>query len=136
MSMCPHCKNKGYIDLGNRDVPCECLAGDRIAWNHPEAGGPVTGAEVKRYFRSLSREEVPKYRCHLCNDTGTIETGNNDLPCKCPAGDTAQFNICEVVGLVTGAEVKRHFLNFSPDPIEVGMHGMKAEDLPGRKKKN
>jgi PleD family two-component response regulator len=56
--------------------------------------------------------------CKYCLDTGVIETGNNDLPCFCPAGDKAQFNISEVEGRsVTGAEVKAHFLNNSPDPL-------------------
>lgn len=56
-------------------------------------------------------------KCTRCNDTGVIETGNNDLPCTCSAGDTALFNIAQVSGRpVTGAEVKRHYLNNSPEP--------------------
>lgn len=58
--------------------------------------------------------------CTQCNDTGVIETGNNDLPCDCEAGASAVFNI----GLdapVTGAQVRRHFLNNSPEPIR--LHG-------------
>ncbi len=32
--------------------------------------------------------------CPHCNDTGVIETGNNDLPCEhCPKGQTAVFNV-------------------------------------------
>lgn len=69
-------------------------------------------------------------RCSMCGDTGVYETGNNDLPCGCPAGAKALFNIAGVVGQVTGEEVRRHFLNGSPDPIAPG----RAEDLPGRKK--
>lgn len=58
--------------------------------------------------------------CENCKETGVIETGNNDLPCDCPAGDTVLFNIAGVTGMVTGAEVKRHFLNGSPEPIRTG----------------
>ena len=32
--------------------------------------------------------------CPKCRGTGVIETGNNDLPCDCPAGDTAEFSVC------------------------------------------
>lgn len=46
-------------------------------------------------------------RCAKCGDTGVIETGNNDLPCNCPAGDMALFNTCE--GVKTGAEVRATF---------------------------
>lgn len=42
--------------------------------------------------------------CRRCNDRGVIETGNNDLPCDCPAGDTALFNTER--GTETGAEIK------------------------------
>ena len=31
--------------------------------------------------------------CDDCGGTGVIETGNNDLPCKCQAGDLAMFNV-------------------------------------------
>ena len=30
--------------------------------------------------------------CVKCQDTGVIETGNNDIACGCPAGKTAVFN--------------------------------------------
>ena len=46
--------------------------------------------------------------CPECNDTGVIETGNNDLPCECPAGDTALFNDADL-GTVTGAQLKDKF---------------------------
>ena len=72
-------------------------------------------------------------RCKKCNDTGVIETGNNDLPCDCPAGDRALFNVVGVKGPVTGAEMRRHFLNGSPEPIETGREDILASDLPGRK---
>ena len=67
--------------------------------------------------------------CKKCNDTGSIDTGNNDLPCDCPAADTALFNTAGVTGPVTGAELKRHFLNGSPEPID---HDIHASELPGR----
>jgi CheY-like chemotaxis protein len=55
--------------------------------------------------------------CSKCNDTGVIETGNNDLACSCEAGDRALFNEA-CVGLVTGAEIKQHYLNGSPEPLD------------------
>lgn len=46
--------------------------------------------------------------CPRCNDTGIIETGNNDLPCKhCRAGDKVTFNTTE--GPATGAELRRRW---------------------------
>jgi len=54
--------------------------------------------------------------CSRCKDTGVIDTGNNDLPCHCGAGDTAQFNVAGVRGPISGAEVKKHHLNGSPEP--------------------
>lgn len=74
-------------------------------------------------------------KCPTCNDTGVHETGNNDLPCDCPAGETALFNRAGVIGPVTGAEIKRHFLNGSPEPLHIGRDPMRAEDLPGRQEK-
>lgn len=57
-------------------------------------------------------------KCKFCKDTGVIETGNNDLPCDCVAGETALFNSAMVPdGPITGAQLKNHFLNDSPDPI-------------------
>ncbi len=72
--------------------------------------------------------------CPKCNDTGVIETGNNDLPCDCPAADTVLFNQAGVNGPVTGSEVKRHFLNHSLEPIILGREGIPASSLPGRPK--
>ena len=72
-------------------------------------------------------------KCNKCNDTGVDETGNNDLPCDCPAGKTALFNIAGVQGPVTGEEMQKHFLNDSPEPIEIGEEDISASDLPGRK---
>ena len=71
-------------------------------------------------------------KCANCKDTGVIETGNNDLPCNCPAGATALFNQAGVEGPVTGAEIKRHFLNDSPEPIEIGKDSIPASSLPGK----
>ena len=70
--------------------------------------------------------------CEKCDGTGVIETGNNDLPCSCPAGDKALFNHTGVSGQVTGAEIKRHFLNGSPEPIESLRESIPASSLPGR----
>jgi hypothetical protein len=72
-------------------------------------------------------------KCKDCGDTGVIDTGNNDLPCDCPAGAKAMFNVAGVHGQVTGEEVRRHFLNGSPEPIETGKDGIPASSLPGRK---
>ena len=74
-------------------------------------------------------------RCTKCNDLGAVKTGNNDLPCDCPLGDTALFNIAGVLGQVTGAEMRRHFLSSSLEPIRPGKKGILASELPGRKKK-
>lgn len=54
-----------------------------------------------------SRRE--KSKCKKCKN-GVIETGNNDLPCDCPLGDTALFNVAGINGPVTGAEIKRRNL--------------------------
>jgi hypothetical protein len=43
-------------------------------------------------------------KCPHCKDTGVIETGNNDFPCECPAGDTAIFNLGWEK--ITGKELK------------------------------
>ena len=52
--------------------------------------------------------------CGKCSDTGVIETGNNDLPCSCPAGSRAIFNVCEGSGMVqkTGMEIRRESRNW------------------------
>lgn len=61
--------------------------------------------------------------CPKCNDTGIIETGNNDFPCDCPKGDVALFNNAMVLGgSITGTQVRRHFLNNSPEPIKKTIH--------------
>lgn len=71
--------------------------------------------------------------CPTCNGTGVNETGNNDLPCDCPAGATARFNVAGVKGDVSGAEVIRHFLNGSPEPLATSVPRLiSADALPGR----
>ena len=49
--------------------------------------------------------------CPDCDGSGVVETGNNDLPCYCPAGDEAVFNDARL-GRVTGAELKRRGIVF------------------------
>lgn len=44
--------------------------------------------------------------CPRCNGTGVIETGTNDFPCACPAGDAAVFNDA-TQGKVSGAFLKK-----------------------------
>lgn len=48
--------------------------------------------------------------CPKCGGTGVIETGNNDLPCDCLAGDKAVFNDA-VLGRVTGKEIRAELLH-------------------------
>lgn len=47
------------------------------------------------------------YKCEKCRDTGIWETGNNDLPCECPAGKTALFNVAGFAHPVRGADLDR-----------------------------
>lgn len=83
--------------------------------------------------RQKQVEVVMVEYCRECKGTGVIDTGNNDLPCdRCPAGNRALFNVSGVVGPVTGAEMRRHFLNSSPEPIEIGKKDIPAYTLPGR----
>lgn len=72
--------------------------------------------------------------CSKCDDKGVIETGNNDLPCDCSTGQKALFNQAGIEGLVTGAEIQKHFLNNSPEPIMSGKNPIPATSLLGRKK--
>lgn len=46
--------------------------------------------------------------CKECDGTGVIETGNNDLPCSCPAGDKAVFNVAGR-GTVSGKSLKDEY---------------------------
>lgn len=54
--------------------------------------------------------------CSKCNDTGVIETGNNDLPCSCPAGGKALFNTADS-GTVTGQQWRDMHLPPKPAPV-------------------
>ena len=73
--------------------------------------------------------------CDKCKDTGVIETGNNDFPCNCSTGDATLFNVTNVVGPVTGVEIKKHFLNNSPEPLVLGPEPVLASNLPDREEK-
>lgn len=77
---------------------------------------PVVGGDLK----GLPPTHVPTWtpkeakipvvvQCQTCNDTGVEETGSNDLPCACPAGDTAKFSVCTRGGVkeFTGGQLKR-----------------------------
>lgn len=52
--------------------------------------------------------------CKKCNDTGVIETGNNDFPCTCSAGDTAVFNTTD--GQVEGRFIKERMSPYGLPP--------------------
>ncbi len=56
--------------------------------------------------KNIQTKEV-KMSCPLCHDTGVIETGNNDMPCSCPAGDKATFNVAGINGPISGLELKK-----------------------------
>ncbi len=71
-------------------------------------------------------------KCKKCNNTGIIDTGNDDLPCDCDAGTSAQFNIAGVDGSVTGREVRMFFLNSSPFKMSTGKKNILAKSLPTR----
>lgn len=47
--------------------------------------------------------------CWRCNGTGVVDFGNNDLPCPCPAGRTATFEVFEDghTRRVTGVELEQ-----------------------------
>lgn len=70
--------------------------------------------------------------CERCGDTGVLKCGDNDIPCVCPVGDNVEFYAKGVIGRVTGAEVKRHFLRSSPEPLGPEKGQIRAADLPGR----
>lgn len=70
------------------------------------AMSPLRGT-IERHIKDWLTQHLAK--CRECGDTGIIETGNNDIPCECPAGDTAVlFN---AVGGIqqTGKEVRAEF---------------------------
>jgi len=93
-----------------------------------------TYEEVCRLIDEAIQRRLTLSDCEKCGGNGVIVTGNNDLPCDCPAGATALFNVCGVVGEVTGEELRRHFLNNSPEPIALGKEDISADSLPGRQK--
>jgi hypothetical protein len=66
--------------------------------------------------------------CTRCGGAGVIETGNNDLPCDCPAGDTALFNTCWHDRPVTKKEMEEFPYGFDKTPEEV-------EELERKRKK-
>ena len=74
-----------------------------------------------------------KPKCTKCDDTGVIDTGNNDFPCDCPAGDKAQFNSCRPgggVALLTGKQVRTEMNAWRGSPeqqatIDEAMKGRK-----------
>ena len=45
------------------------------------------------------------FDCEVCNNTGSIDTGNNDEPCQCRHGDNAKFNVTGR-GVVSGRDLK------------------------------
>ena len=52
----------------------------------------------------------------MCGGTGVIETGNNDIPCPCPVGAIAVFNVSTADGpkQMTGAELSKHWREETP----------------------
>ena len=70
-------------------------------------------------------------KCKICRD-GVVDTGNNKLPCDCPKGSSALFNVAGVDGLVAGAETRRHLFNGSPEPLRLTSPDILASSLPGR----
>ena len=64
--------------------------------------------------------------CQRCGDTGVLKYGDNAVPCGCPAGGTVEFY----------AEVRRHFLQRSPEPLGPEAGQLMADDLPGRRQKS
>jgi len=73
-------------------------------------GQPGTDAEIVAALREYMVAFRDRYAsppptvCARCKGTGIIETGNNDMPCECPAGDEALFNTVD--GLKTGKEIR------------------------------
>lgn len=65
--------------------------------------------------------------CGKCRN-GVIETGNNDLPCDCPLGDTARFNTVDSAGrgvTISGAALRQTFVpQRNPAAAGIGKVGM------------
>jgi hypothetical protein len=72
------------------------------------AGDPKPATTIGELFTRLvvdgsARGYATPY-CTRCHGSGSIDTGNNDLPCHCAAGDAAIFN--SGGRQMTGAEIK------------------------------
>lgn len=98
-------------NLGDEETSVLVLQGNR-AWAKADAKSRAArqaqrAADAKQATAEMAEELEPclEPQCKRCGGTGVIETGNNDLPCDCPAGDTAKFNVAGH-GLVTGAELR------------------------------
>jgi len=88
--------------ISNNKSPIDALA-FLADWGTKNLAGTVE-EESRLGLWFLERDkQTPK--CEKCNDTGVIETGNNDLPCDCPAGDTAIFTVAGE-GQLTGKELR------------------------------
>ena len=73
------------------------------------------------------------HKCRICKDKGFLDKGKDDFPCYCEAGQTALFYHEGVEGKITGAEVRRHFLWNSPEPIKTNKRPIPASSLPSRR---
>lgn len=54
--------------------------------------------------------------CENCRDTGVDDAGGGDMPCECPAGDRAVFNVAGR-GQVSGATLKKEWENLRKSPL-------------------
>lgn len=70
-------------------------------------------------------------KCDRCKG-GLIRLGGNEFMCDCSKGSTVLFNDARVDGLVSGAELRRHFFKVSPEPLNRRGKQIKASSLPGR----
>lgn len=90
--------NQGFGTHIKHYCPLEACAG---IVGHQLAYGGASSCDVRRG----GKPEYLQPRCTRCNDTGVIETGNNDLPCAhCLRGETALFNVAGK-GRQTGAQI-------------------------------
>lgn len=69
------------------------------------AAGVVLGFAIHTALRSYLRS---RQVCAACGGTGVIDTGNNELPCDCEAGDRQIFNVSTPRGVVqmSGKELR------------------------------
>lgn len=77
---------------------------------YPYLPTPVEHGGDVRAIAAYPQPARPGHRgldsnCVKCWGTGVIDTGNNDLPCSCPQGDLAIFNVAGK-GQQTGAEIR------------------------------